>query len=444
MARKVFISFLGSSNYGACHYYCHDGYESESVRYVQEATLKYLLQKDVWKEDDVAYIMLTQVAEYKNWKDNWQQDRDGNVIVQAGLQTRLQEAHFPFAIKTIEQLPEGNTEDEIWEIFNRIYEVLEEGDELYFDITHGFRYLPMLVLVLCNYAKFLKNVLLKFISYGNFEGRNKVTNEALLVNLLPIAALQDWTDASASYLQSGNIGKIVELAQTELRPILRKAKGTDKTASSLKDYIVVMQKIIEQHVSCRGRDLIKAETIKRMRDKSADALEREIIPPLQPVLQKLNASFCDYHADENVENGFLAVRWCLNNNLYQQAITLLQETMVTYFCTIVNYNWETREDREIVSEAFSVWADGVSEDSWRGTDEKKNTMRKFLNKITNETSDDVLQKMKAWYRECRDVRNDYNHGGMLDNRQSTSKLKCNIIRLEEEFRTIKECWDSNI
>ena len=33
---------------------------------------------------------------------------------------------------------------------------MQDGDELYFDLTHGFRYLPMLVMVLINYSKFLK------------------------------------------------------------------------------------------------------------------------------------------------------------------------------------------------------------------------------------------------------------------------------------------------
>ena len=77
------------------------------------------------------------------------------------------------------------------------YEFVKGNYAIDFDgehITHAFRYLPMLVLVLANYAKFLKNVTVKSLTYGNYEAREG-TN-APIVNLLPIAALQDWTTAA--------------------------------------------------------------------------------------------------------------------------------------------------------------------------------------------------------------------------------------------------------
>ena len=44
MARKVFISVLGFTNYSEC-IYTKDAYKSHSVRFIQEATLEYLLQQ---------------------------------------------------------------------------------------------------------------------------------------------------------------------------------------------------------------------------------------------------------------------------------------------------------------------------------------------------------------------------------------------------------------
>ena len=66
MSRKVFISFLGFSNYGEC-IYTKDNYKSSSVRFIQEATLDYLCQTENWTEKDAAYILLTKGAEEKNW-----------------------------------------------------------------------------------------------------------------------------------------------------------------------------------------------------------------------------------------------------------------------------------------------------------------------------------------------------------------------------------------
>ena len=204
MSRKVFISFLGFSNYGACHY-VREGFKSSEVRYIQEATLRYLMDQSQWTAQDAAYILLTEGAENRNWVDNGQLDREGKVIEQTGLKIQMERMNLPFVVHPIRNLPDGNNEKEIWQIFERIFEVIEEGDELYFDLTHGFRYLPMLILVLGNYSKFLKKISVGGITYGNYESRNRETNEAPIIDLLPLSELQDWTSSAVAYLTSGNI-----------------------------------------------------------------------------------------------------------------------------------------------------------------------------------------------------------------------------------------------
>ena len=86
MARKVFISVLGFTNYSEC-IYTKDAYKSHSVRFIQEATLEYLLQQTEWTSNDVAYIMLTDGAEKANWMDNGHRNRvTGEIIACEGLQ----------------------------------------------------------------------------------------------------------------------------------------------------------------------------------------------------------------------------------------------------------------------------------------------------------------------------------------------------------------------
>ena len=64
MGRKVFISFLGYSNYGYCKYE-KDGFVSDNVRFIQTATLDYLQSLEKWAEGDVAYFLLTKGAKEK-------------------------------------------------------------------------------------------------------------------------------------------------------------------------------------------------------------------------------------------------------------------------------------------------------------------------------------------------------------------------------------------
>lgn len=49
-------------------------------------------------------------------------------------------------------IPNGKNEEEMWEIFETLFDKIEEEDELYIDLTHRFRYIPMLVMIFPNYA----------------------------------------------------------------------------------------------------------------------------------------------------------------------------------------------------------------------------------------------------------------------------------------------------
>ena len=45
------------------------------------------------------------------------------------------------------------TECTIWEFFRQVYDTTDEKDTIYFDITHGFRSLPLAVLSILHYAR---------------------------------------------------------------------------------------------------------------------------------------------------------------------------------------------------------------------------------------------------------------------------------------------------
>jgi CRISPR-associated DxTHG motif protein len=42
-------------------------------------------------------------------------------------------------------IPEGRSEQELWEIFDRVASAVDEGDTILLDITHAFRSIPMIV-----------------------------------------------------------------------------------------------------------------------------------------------------------------------------------------------------------------------------------------------------------------------------------------------------------
>lgn len=422
MARKVFISFLGETNYRYCDYQ-KDGKSYGNVRFAQEATLNYLNVNELWSQDDVAIILLTHGAEASNWVDNGQKDKDGKVIVDAhtndtleGLESRLK--RFNIKTDTIKDLPDGNDEKEIWEIFERIFERIEDNDELYFDITHGFRYLPMLVLVLCNYSKFLKKISVKSITYGNFEVARKI-GHGLIVDLLPLTQLQDWTYAAGQYLDSGNVKKMVDL-----KSIVRNEK--------LNCIIDALEIVIKERQTCRGKQIHTSENLTVLKSalsdylstKTDDSPEEE---PLHYVLKKVDASLKDFDIKTNFMNGFNAAKWCAENGLFQQAITLLLENFITLFCERHWFDIKDKDMRDVVGTALSIQVN-----------KKQNNKRKWPDDLTEQNIIDIEKVLQdEWvkpigkhnndlihiFRDIRDYRNNFNHAGFNEGTPNPKEIE---------------------
>ncbi len=323
MARKVFMSVLGSTNYRDC-IYSDESFTATSTNYIQVAMLeKY---KSIFTPNDIAYIFVTEGVNgsySKNWMDN------GHGINE-GLQTKILSMNIPFDIVPV-AIKNGNTEHEIWEIFRNIFSLFQQDDELYFDITHGFRYLPMLVLVLNNYSKLLKKIEIKSITYGNYEAKNS-DNIAPIVNLTSLSILQDWTFAAKMFLKSGNTDEITLLLE-------------DNNSDSL-------NRFVNEINECRGINLFSGNSAKEV----VSFLENVNLenPAFDPLIDKIQKKVTKFQSND-VLNGFRAVEFCIEHNLIQQGITLLQEFIVSYILIEIGVqDWVQTLNRDIVTGCLSI------------------------------------------------------------------------------------------
>lgn len=427
MARKLFISVLGDTDYGEC-YYTKASFKSSKVRFIQEATLAYLTKEEKWTDKDAALILLTKKAESSNWIDDGHKTKEGETIKRSGLYSRLQQMNLPIGITPLKNLPDGNNEEEIWEVFQHTFDAIEEGDELYFDITHGFRYLPMLILVLGNYSKFLKNTEVKSITYGNYVSRDKLKEEAPIIDLLPISYLQDWTTAAINFLDSGNVKRLSELCNSKLKPILRdeaKLLG-DTPAKTLNQFVKALNTVVSEMYTCRSASILKSENIANLLDLSSQ-LEETTIKPLNPILQKIKDSFKDFVPSRDILNGYAAAKWCFDKGLYQQSLTILHENIVSQICEQENLNIYDTKERDFVNYAFKIYYDNDCKYN-ENEDEKINTIQK--NKL--------FQALASSFRVTTNVRNDYNHSGMRPCPATVSAITKNLKeRLDKVMVVLK-------
>ena len=431
MARKVFVSVLGTGFYEPCRY-TNGSFVSSDTRFIQQATLEYLKVNNNWTTRnadgavvDRIIILLTNGAKGTNWDKNIAKRmnyKTGHEEDYVGLEQALQDMNLPCPIETID-IPDGKNEEEMWKIFNAVYDALKPNDELYFDLTHSYRYLPMLVLVLSNYAKLLKDVKVKHISYGNYEARNTETNEAPLMDILPLTMLQDWTFAAADLIQNGNIKKLKELKEDNaLIPMLRQRgkQNVDRKVAegSLNNYINALHNFLDDMKLCLGPNILNGDTINQIRDchEQVSEIFEQVIAPIPPIVSKIQQSLHNFETTdimypESLRNGYEAAKWCYDHQLYQQAVTILDENITTDFCQRLGTNEHVFKER-VASNALLRWG-CYREEDWEA-ESLEGIREKVQAAVSSPAVQDFIKLMRkdvVWIHN--DCRNKYNHASMI-------------------------------
>ena len=315
MPRK-FISFLGAIPYEPARYFFDNNvtFLSEPTVYVQEAIFEKVLND--WQPTDDVIIFTTDQALQNNYQNRI--IRGEGLLEGEGLEQILQRLSQQGRIGSFSavNIPNGNTEEEIWAVFQTVFQSIAEGDELYFDITYGFRSLPMLGMVLLDYVRTLKQVKIRRIFYGNYEaGRNNQRPgevvHAPVLDLTPFAQLQEWTAAAQSFLQGGNAEPIAVLTQ----------QNNPEISRNLRLFAPAI-------LTCRGLQITKDIDISSFKTLVDSSLTLPIAAQLRPLLEKIQEKLSPFSTD-NLQNGLNAVKWCIDNGLIQQGYNFLQETIVS-------------------------------------------------------------------------------------------------------------------
>ncbi len=230
---------------------------------------------------------------------------------------------------------------------------IENGDDIYFDVTHSFRTNPVVALIVLNYARFLKRATIGKMMYGWIEelgsfpeikAMNVVERLAPIVDFTNMALLLDWTNGVDQYLRTGDASKIKELTEGEAqRFFTRDANESDKVDKEDRRQFGKLQKLanrMEQtslaFQTCRGRSYIDKIRELRREVERVKQLKTKHVRPLLPLVDEIEAKYADF-TDDEVMNSYYAVSWCVDHGLIQLAYTLLQEYVISIVCLQINW-----------------------------------------------------------------------------------------------------------
>jgi len=435
---NVLLSFLGTNKYLQCNYYYNDK-KIENVHYVQEAIVKIFCSK--WGKGDSIIIFVTDEAYKANWiKGTSYENKEIN-----GLEKVLYEFAYDKSIE-VKAVPisGGKSDREIWGIFDAVINSVNLGDEITVDITHAFRAIPMLAVVMINYLQMVKNVSFKGLYYGAIESLGMIQDiakkdikdrNAPIIDLNSFIYLMQFSNSVYNFMQYGDANELSTLALDTVKPILKEKQGKDEISQKIRQIAEHLKAITKNFAYCRGKDIIKFNYAKLYQDIQdlKGAFDGELLPlkPFQPLLDNMLHKlepFKEYDDVINAKKGIVAAQWCLEHNLIQQSITILQESLITLICMKHKMDYENLKKRELIAKALNT----INFEK-RGKSISDASQNKELEPLL---SDQFVLSLDETYNALTQIRNDINHANFRKDNKKPEDIYREINDILNKVREI--------
>ncbi len=311
------ITFLGTGIYSEVSY-CWNEREYKA-RFFPVAVAN-------WLQPDCIVVMLTEQAEvHSNWSDC------------------RPELEAMSEVKTV-RIPNGKSEDELWQIFNTLTEQVEEGDTIILDITHGFRSLPLIGFLVLAYLRQAKNANIKHLLYGAFDARDE-NGVTPVFDLTPFMELLDWLGAVKMFLTTGMGHELAEMLKTTQNRAWKERRGEPRELKSLGIALEeVSDALLLSRVPLLGNAL---RHFQEQLTKARPEIEQWAFP-LAPLLERIESEYAPYANADHTQQVAL-IEWYLNRGHIVQAVTLMREWVISEQVTQDGgdpYNGQVRKQAE--------------------------------------------------------------------------------------------------
>lgn len=434
MPRKVFISFLGTNNYVQCRYDIN-GVVSAPVRFVQEALIEYWC-KD-WTEQDRILVFCTSKettgengSKEINWLDNGQ-SRVIEELEKTGLQHRLQDLQARIGLKAqIEEhdIEAGFSEEEIWSIFDTVYAKLQTDDQIYFDVTHAFRSIPLFSIVLFNYAKFMMDTRLVSIMYGAFEKLGpayKVKEQPIeqrvapVIDLTNIARLQEYNQIASSLTEFGKVKQLKDVINSN------RESASDQTIRNLGESISELDEYI---ATIDLKEIKNGKFIRKFRSYYKNVKKKKLlVKPISNILDELYKETEDFVEESSYRNIEAAINWTIKHDMLMQAYPLAEEYIILRFydkfAELKPSSLNKTDFSIFISSILGMPYDDFITRNWKAS------LAVYPDIADSIAEDDQIIGIRSCYNPLRIARNSLAHG----------KGSIKYVELKKSIPTIIEC-----
>jgi len=324
---KVIISFLGTGGYSDNSNRCRGEYR-ETTYTIESSEYKNSFVSDVllkhYNADKIIYIGTLKSmwdVVYDKYIDSpndevWEELADsinlfshktdlskGRGIINSFDKTIITPVLIRYGLNNHEN------EENIKQLF-AIEKILNNGDEIFIDITHGFRSMPIVLVGVLNFIidHLKKNIKIAKISYGMFEVSHEMDGNTPIVDLDILLELQENTKASHEFTEYGNAYMYSELLKA-IDPSMSRILLDFSTAKSL-NHLKKIKGLISQ---LNGLKFVKLSEIQKL--------------TIPRIVENFLIRFKSAKDDSQYQ--FEIAKWMFDNKQYGYSYIILTESIIS-------------------------------------------------------------------------------------------------------------------
>jgi CRISPR-associated DxTHG motif protein len=403
--KKLLITFFGmGKNYQETTYFLED--KEKTTKYIADALNEFL-------NPDKVLIFTTQEAIDQNnaFKEEIEEkigrDKTETVLVPSGKDQKEQEEIFKKVLKEVEKYKE-------WEI--------------YVDITHAFRSIPLVFFISLFYLKNFDNIKTSKIFYGAYEQRDE-NNRSPVIELTFLLDIIDWFNSVNMFVKRYEANELAHKLKlmVENKKFL---KLDPEQKNNLINLSEGLRKFSGEYLNVRAVQFARLSVDLKNKLSKSKPIINENLPILSPLINKvqkeienLQTSNPDTLNMDTLRYRIKLIHAYLRRNLALQAILLLREVFVDYLILKVGDagKWLEYDHRDSISRVFDR-PDGNNVD--KNIAEKIKSLQKRNSELT-----------KIW-NDIKYFRNNLAHCGIgKAEKEDLSGLKKKIEKLTKKFET---------
>ncbi len=338
------------------------------------------------------------------------------------------------------RIPDGKTEEELWDVFERLCAAVPHEAQVTLDVTHGFRSLPLLFYGVLAYLGRSSGVHLERIVYGAFDARETGPDgvtRAPVFDITVLADLQEWLHAVDAFQVRSDAERLAGLLQrAHRRPWLARASDDSPVPRRLQKMAGNLREFSRSLRLTRALDALEQaakvqELVREVEDEAA-TWAKPFSHILASVASEIECIAMDKPRALSVEalrRQLALVRHYVTKDLTVQAVLLAREWLVNWLAwRCGETNWLDRDRRRRLEGA--LWSASRRHKQADPMDDEPEEMAKCPPEPPDwYTALPGMEEAAGLWEDLILVRNDVAHCGMNSGPKSARALSETAGRL---------------